>query len=245
MAGGSDWQWGTRRRPLEAAANGGVVGAHEFLVAVAPRDYDRVAVIDDGRSLQKVVNAATHAGISTCWIGPGADQSSVIDALGDRFDPDHDHAICVCAIGYRSPFVPLLIRAMSAKMHRRLPLQQLFFSDDTLTRPVDVTAPPCSERVSAWFPSKQLISSGKPRRRPAARGRSGGRPGVPRSIRPAAAGLRCRPRSTTTTVALFAMGAPCVTTLLRGRIPALENCGGGRCPRDAQVDYGRVGRSRR
>jgi nitroreductase len=64
---------GNPQAGLEAAANGGVAGAHELLVAVAPRDYDRVAVIDVGRSLQKVVTAATRAGISTCWIGPGAD----------------------------------------------------------------------------------------------------------------------------------------------------------------------------
>ena len=36
-----------------------VVGAHEFLVAIAPRQYDRVAVMDVGRSLQKVVSEAT------------------------------------------------------------------------------------------------------------------------------------------------------------------------------------------
>ena len=28
---------------------------HEFLVAIAPKDYDRVAILDVGRSLQKVV----------------------------------------------------------------------------------------------------------------------------------------------------------------------------------------------
>ena len=31
-----------------------VVGAHEFLVAVAPKEYDAMSVIDIGRSLQKV-----------------------------------------------------------------------------------------------------------------------------------------------------------------------------------------------
>ncbi len=134
------------------------VGAHEFLVAVAPRAYDRAAVIDVGRSLQKVVIDATRAGISTCWIGPGADQSSVVAALGDRFDPDRDHVICVCAVGYRSRFVPLLIRAMNAKMHNRLPLEQLFFTDDDLSRTVDVTALPYSDlrrcyEVCRWAPS--------------------------------------------------------------------------------------------
>ena len=28
---------------------------HEFLVAIAPKEYDRLAVLDVGRSLQKVV----------------------------------------------------------------------------------------------------------------------------------------------------------------------------------------------
>ena len=75
------------------------VGAHEFIVAIAPRDYDRVAIIDVGRSLQHVVLHATRMGVATCWIGPGADQSSVIAHLGDRFDPDRDHVVCVCAVG--------------------------------------------------------------------------------------------------------------------------------------------------
>ena len=101
---------------------------------------------------------ATRAGISTCWIGPGADQSSVVAALGGRFDPEQEHVICVCAVGYRSRFVPLLIRAMNAKMHSRLALEQLYFSDDDLTDPVDVASPPYSElgrsyEVCQWSPS--------------------------------------------------------------------------------------------
>jgi nitroreductase len=135
-----------------------VVGAHEFLVAIAPKDYDRAAVVDVGRSLQKVVIEATRAGISTCWIGPGADQSSVVAALADRFDPDRDHVICVCAVGYRSRFVPLLIRGMNASMHRRLPLGRLFFADEELRRPVDTSDAPYDElgrcyEVCQWAPS--------------------------------------------------------------------------------------------
>ena len=60
-------------------------------------------------------------------------------ALGERFDPERDHVICVCAVGYRSRFIPLLIRADERQMHRRLPLERLFFADDDLTRSVDVT----------------------------------------------------------------------------------------------------------
>jgi hypothetical protein len=71
------------------------VGAREFLVAIAPASYSRLAIINIGRSLQLVVNDATRAGIATCWIGPGADQSSVVEHLGDSFDPTRDHIICV------------------------------------------------------------------------------------------------------------------------------------------------------
>jgi hypothetical protein len=47
---------------------------------------------------------------------------------------------------------------MNAKMHRRLPLDRLFFADDDLTRPVDVSGPPYSEfgrcyEVCQWSPS--------------------------------------------------------------------------------------------
>ncbi|MBW2726401.1 MAG: hypothetical protein JRE71_18635 [Deltaproteobacteria bacterium] len=48
-----------------------VVGAQEFLVAIAPKAYHRLAVVDIGRSLQKVVFRATRMGLATCWIGPG------------------------------------------------------------------------------------------------------------------------------------------------------------------------------
>ncbi len=103
------------------------VGAHEFLVAIAPREYNRLSIIDVGRSLQNVVLHATKMGLATCWIGPGADQSSVIEHLGDKFDPTKDHVICVCAVGYESMFKPLLARLAAILQHRRLPLSKLFF----------------------------------------------------------------------------------------------------------------------
>ncbi len=135
-----------------------VVGAHEFLVAIAPHDYDRLAVIDVGRSLERVVVDATRMGIATCWIGPGADQKSIVAKLGDRFDPEKDHVICVCAVGYRSVLMPLLIRLMTRSQHWRLPLDQLFFSDSQLSQPLAVDKPPfdafgrCYE-VCQWSPS--------------------------------------------------------------------------------------------
>ena len=134
------------------------VGAHEFLVAVAPRAYDRLAVIDVGRSLQNVVLQVTRMGIATCWIGPGADQKSVVAHLGDRFDPETDHVICVCAVGYGSRFKPLFVRFMQLMQHRRLPLASLFFADPQFRTPLDVGARPfdsygrCYE-VCQWSPS--------------------------------------------------------------------------------------------
>lgn len=135
-----------------------VVGAHEFLVAIAPKEYDRLAVIDVGRSLQRIVLHATRMGLATCWIGPGADHQSVIEHLGDRFDSEQDHIICVCALGYESMFKPLFIRLMQRVMHRRLPLSELFFTDATFVKPLDTKAKPyrdygrCYE-VCQWSPS--------------------------------------------------------------------------------------------
>ncbi len=135
-----------------------VVGGHEFLVAIAPVEYDRLSVIDVGRSLQKVVLHAVRMGLSTCWIGPGADQGSVIHHLGDRFDPGRDHVICVCAIGYASRFRPLALRGMQRAQRKRLPLDELFFSDPTFSTPLDTETAPfdafkqCFEACQ-WSPS--------------------------------------------------------------------------------------------
>lgn len=135
-----------------------VVGAHEFLVAIGPREYDRLATIDVGRSLQKVVLDATRLGLATCWIGPGANHTSVEHHLGARFDPARDHVICVCALGYPSWFRPLLARFMPLLQHHRLPLASLFFADPTFRAPLDVKAPRferfgrCYE-VCQWSPS--------------------------------------------------------------------------------------------
>ncbi len=135
-----------------------VVGAHEFLVAIAPRAYDRTSIIDVGRALQHVVTSASRRGISTCWIGPGADQSSVAAALADRFDPEQDHVVCVCAVGYRSRFLPTLVRLMNHHMHQRLPLDQLFFTDPDLAVPAPTADPPHAEfgrtyEACQWSPS--------------------------------------------------------------------------------------------
>jgi nitroreductase len=134
------------------------LGGQEFFVAIAPKIYDRLAVIDIGRGLQTVVLQATRMGIGTCWIGPGADQRSVIAHLGDRFDPARDHVICVCAVGYPSRYLPLMVRLMNLGMHRRLPLSSLFFSDATFTTPLDVSVAPFSKwgrcyEACQWSPS--------------------------------------------------------------------------------------------
>lgn len=61
------------------------VNATEFLVAIAPKEYDRIAVIDVGRCLQKIVMDATRIGLGTCWIGPGADHISIKQNLGNHW----------------------------------------------------------------------------------------------------------------------------------------------------------------
>ncbi len=134
------------------------VNASEFLVAIAPLEYDRLAVMDVGRSLQKIVMDATRMGLGTCWIGPGADHKSIMQHLGERFDPEKDHIICVCAVGYKSWFIPMFIRAFNAQFYRRLPLSSLFFADPQMKEPLDLDAYPFNRlgrtyEICQWAPS--------------------------------------------------------------------------------------------
>lgn len=112
------------------------VGAREFIIAIAPREYDRVSIIDVGRALLKVVLDATRAGVATCCIGPGTDLSDAERLLGDRFDPEQDHVVCICALGYRSRFIPLASRVVTRAQTGRLPLEELFFADSALREPL-------------------------------------------------------------------------------------------------------------
>ncbi len=136
-----------------------VVNATEFLVAIAPKEYDRLAVIDVGRSLQKIVTDATRMGLGTCWIGPGADHVSIKQNLGDRFDAEKDHIICVCAVGYKSNYyIPIFLRIFNAQFKRRLPLAELFFADADFEHPLDMHAAPFNHfgrtyEICQWAPS--------------------------------------------------------------------------------------------
>jgi nitroreductase len=135
-----------------------VVGASEFIVAIAPKTYNRLAIIDVGHSLQKVVIEATRLGVATCWIGPGADQSSIIKHLGNRFNPDNDHIICVCAIGYKSWYKPLLLRLIQKIQRNRLPLSSLFYAESHFENSLDVEVSPFNQfgrcyEVCQWSPS--------------------------------------------------------------------------------------------
>ncbi len=112
-----------------------VVNAREFLVAVLPKPYGRRSILDVGRTLQKVVLDATRMGLGTCWIGPGADSTSLQRFLGERFDPERQQVICTCAVGYPSRFVPLFIRIFGRFGRRRLPISELVFTDARLERP--------------------------------------------------------------------------------------------------------------
>lgn len=134
------------------------VNATEFLVAIAPLEYDRLAVIDVGYRLQKIVIDSTRMGLGTCWIGPGADHQSIKQRLGDRFDPLQDHIICVCAVGYQSRYIPLFIRIFNAQFRQRLPLSELFFADPDYKAPLDPESPPFDRfgrtyEICQWAPS--------------------------------------------------------------------------------------------
>jgi nitroreductase len=135
-----------------------VVNGSEFFVAIAPKEYNRLAVMDVGRSLQKIVLDATRMGLATCWIGPGADHKSILSHLGDRFNPEKDNIICVCAVGYKSKFIPLFVRVFSKTMRHRLPLSSLFYSDIGMDKPLKTDEDPyvlfdkCFESCR-WAPS--------------------------------------------------------------------------------------------
>ncbi len=134
------------------------VNATEFLIAITPKEYDRVAVIDVGRNLQKIVMDATRMGLGTCWIGPGADHVSITRDLGDRFDPEKEHIICVCAVGYKSSYIPIFLRIFNAQFKRRLPLSKLFFADVDFEHPLDLDTAPFNRfgrnyEICQWAPS--------------------------------------------------------------------------------------------
>lgn len=115
------------------------VGCQEFLVAIAPKVYSQKAIWDLGRCLQYIVLHGIRMGLGTLWIGPGADHASIIHALGEkRFDPNHDHIICVCAFGYPSWFIPIIVRLMSIVHYIRLPLKQLVFQDNKCQQPLPI-----------------------------------------------------------------------------------------------------------
>ena len=135
-----------------------VVRGTEFLVAVAEREYHEEAVVDIGRSLQKVVLGATRMGLGTCWIGPGADPSSVAQNLGARFDPKRDHVICVCAIGYPSRYMPVSVRMLTRSMGWRKALSELFFTGPDCADGIDPNAEAYAEfgrcfEACQWSPS--------------------------------------------------------------------------------------------
>jgi hypothetical protein len=119
-----------------------VVNASEFIIAIAPKTYDRLAIMEVGRTLQKVVIDATKIGLATCWIGAGADQKSVLKQLGNRFNSTNDNIICVCAIGYESKYNPLFIKYFNKTVHKRLPITSLFYSDYEMQKPLSIDQEP-------------------------------------------------------------------------------------------------------
>jgi hypothetical protein len=135
-----------------------VVNATEFLVAIAPKDYNRHAILDVGRTLQKIVIDATRMGLATCWIGPGADHNSLYSYLGSRFVREKENIICICAVGYKSRYTPLFIQIFNKKFHHRLPLSSLVFSDIENQNQLNISKHPFRNFYQAfescrWSPS--------------------------------------------------------------------------------------------
>ncbi len=101
---------------------------------------------------------ATRIGLGTCWIGPGADHVSIMKNLGDRFDSEKDHIICVCAVGYKSSYIPIFLRIFNAQFKRRLPLSELFFGDEGFEQPLILDIAPFNlfgrnYEICQWAPS--------------------------------------------------------------------------------------------
>jgi hypothetical protein len=135
-----------------------VVNGTEFIVAIAPKAYNRLAIMDVGRTLQKIVIDATRMGLATCWIGPGADHKSITSQLGERFNPERDNIICVCAIGYKSKYIPLFINIFSRSMRQRLPIDSLFFDSHKMDTSININQEPYarfgrSYETCKWAPS--------------------------------------------------------------------------------------------
>lgn len=135
-----------------------VVNASEFVVAIAPKEYSYKSVINVGRSLQRIVIHATRMGLATCWIGPGADQTSIIQQMGSDFDVSKDHIVCVCAVGYASKHIPFSLRLMRKSQRWRLPIDELFFKNPQLAEPLDINENTFSGfgrcyEVCQWAPS--------------------------------------------------------------------------------------------
>ncbi len=55
--------------------------------------------------LKVVIDATRRLGISTCWIGPGANQKSVTAALGSRFDPE----AAIHAVSFAGQVLPIVL----------------------------------------------------------------------------------------------------------------------------------------
>jgi nitroreductase len=127
-----------------------VVNASEFLVAIGPKAYKRQTIVEVGRLLQHIVIQLTRLGIATCWIGPGADQSSLMQHLGDKLKEDEDHVICICAIGYRSKRIPLFLRLMKRIQNTRKTNENLFYDQPDLSKSCDLDVPLLTSYTQAF-----------------------------------------------------------------------------------------------
>lgn len=114
------------------------MGCQDFLIAIAPKEYDRMAIIDIVRGIQEIALKAFRQGVHTCIIGPGTKHSTVIAALNrsdsrnQRFDPERDSIVLSCAFGYESIYKPLALRLIPLATRKLLLLSDLFFTDEEM-----------------------------------------------------------------------------------------------------------------
>ena len=96
------------------------------------------------------------------WEPAGSDLAPTTQAsckhLGQRFNEEVDHIICVCAIGYKSGYIPIFIRTFNAQFYRRHPLSSLFFADPQFGEPLNLEAAPFNRfgrnfEICQWAPS--------------------------------------------------------------------------------------------
>jgi hypothetical protein len=67
--------------------------------------------------------------------------------------------ICICALGYRSRFEPLVVRIIAKVQSGRRPLAELFFADSRLRTPLPVAEAPFSRFEGCYEAARWALSA--------------------------------------------------------------------------------------